>query len=442
MAVFIEARTEPFAARREEIANGIRDHGRSHQSVRRPTRGYQLKEDVFAVIRVMGPDGQFMPVIDAAGEEYSVETNSGMTTSYSNFFIQSVSEQRQEKQQIVETFGDSWIFFFGEAPRLLQVGGYLLNTADFNWRAEFWENYDRYFRGTRLVELGARLYLMYDDIIVEGYLISAAAQESTAPAPAVLQFNFQMFVTGYTNISKIGDPNFPTPTNVDYAQLSSYDQAIQDWQRNRNLQRNIAGETINAANRRAYQLGVGALLADSIRANMVNAGDPSISAFVARAYMATRAVATLAQLASSPDSATNASVNPYEGVSMQGPMRQQFTHNIDEYVSSGEESRYANRHFAHELSMAERWQEMDSQMDAGLDGMTSGGSDAGGSEFWDVMGRAGRTQQQIIENGGDRLVSQNINRGMLIGAASRSGNQAALARSVPFGMMVMPGEML
>jgi hypothetical protein len=387
----------------------------------------------------MGPDGQFMPVIDAAGEEYSVETNSGMTTAYSNFFIQSVSEQRQEKQQIVETFGDSLIFFFGEAPRMLQVSGYLLNTIDFNWRAEFWENYDRYFRGTRLVELGARLYLMYDDIIVEGYLINAAAQETSAPVPAVLQFNFQMFVTGYTNISKIGDPNFPATSSLDYAQLSSYDQAIQDWQRNRNLQREVASETINAANRKAYQLGMSAILTDSLRANMVNAGDPSISAFVARAYMATRSIATMAQWASNPASATNAPSNPYEGVSMQGPMRQQFTSNIDEYI--GQPEPMTAKELANPLSMAERWQSMDYLMDLGIDEMTSCGSDAGGSEFWDVMGRAGRAQQQIMESGGDRLVAQNINRGMLIGAASRSGNQAALARSVPFGMMVMPGDM-
>jgi len=39
-------------------------------------------------------------------------------------------------------------------------------------------------------------------------------------------------------------------------------------------------------------------------------------------------------------------------------------------------------------------------------------------------------------------MSQNINRGMLIGAASRSGNQAAMARSIPFGMAALPGDML
>lgn len=443
MAVYIEARTEPFAGRREAMANDIRANGRGPLSVRRPVRGIQVKEDTFAVIRVMGPDGNFMSVIDAAGEEFSEVTGGNVTTTYANFFVQAVSEQRQEKQQIVETFGDSWIFFFGEAPRMLQVQGYLLNTADFNWRAEFWENYDRYFRGTRLVELGARLYLMYDDIIVEGYLINASANESAAPNSEVIQFSFQMFVTGYTNVSRLGDPNFPSPTDLDYAQLSSYDRAIQNWQRGRNLQRELSTEAVRAANRKGYQLGIGRLMADTLRSNLIDAGDPSISAFVARAYLATRAIANVAQMAAEDQAAAirgSLRPNPFMDPARQIPLRQQFSSNFDEYIGQPEERTSAD--LANPLSMAERWLEMDRQMDSGLDGMLSGGSDSGGGAFWDVMGRAGRAQQEIIGSGGTRLMSQNINRGMLIGAASRSGNQAAMARSVPFGMAALPGDML
>lgn len=450
MAVFIEARTEPFAERREQLANSMRQGGQARYNVRRPVRGFQLKEDTFAVIRVMGPDGNFMPVIDSAGQYFlvgddpeSAARGQGRTQQYSNFFIQTVAEQRQEKQQIVETFGDSWIFFFGEAPRLIQVQGYLLNTADFNWRAEFWENYDRYFRGTRLVELGARLYLMYDDIILEGYMLQAQAQEHAAPNREVIQFSFQMFLTGYTNISRLGSVEFPSPTDLDYAQLSSYETAIQNWQRSRNLQRELSTEAIRSANRRAYQLGVGRLLADTIRANMVDAGDPSISAFIARAYLASRAVAAAERMRVEDAEAASQSLwapNPFtSGGDRTIPLRQQFSSNIDEYIGGQEPSA---SELANPLSMAERWLEMDRQVDAGLDDLTSGGADSGGTDFWDVMGRAGRTQQEIIASGGMRSMSQNINRGMLIGAASQSGNQAAMARAVPFGMAVLPGGML
>lgn len=436
MAVFIEARTEPFEEQRQQMANDIRANGRGDFLGRRPVRGFQLKEDTYAIIRVMGPDGRFMEVIDAAGETFSTQVNANVTSFYSNFFIQSIVEQRQEKQQIVETFGDSWIFFFGEAPRLIKAQGYLLNTADFNWRAEFWENYDRYFRGTRLVELGARLYLMYDDIILEGYMLNAAAQESAAPNKEVIQFSFEMFLTGYTNVSRLGDPDFPAPTDLDYAQLSSYDTAIQNWQRSRNLQRELSTQAVSESNKRAYQMGVGHLMADTLRSNIINAGDPSISSFVSRAMLATQSISR-AVGANENRSSTNA-FQPE--MSREIPLRGQFSDNLDEFI--GGSSRLTAEELASPLSMAERWLEMDRQMDSGLDGMTSGGADAAGQAFWDTMGRAGRAQQEIMNSGGTRLLSQNINRGMLIGTASRAGNQASMMRSIPFGMSIAEGEML
>ena len=99
MAVFIETRTEPFEMERQVTEHSMRNGGRRSISVRRPTRGYQAKQNTYAVIRVMGSNGKFISVIDAAGDEFSVETEQGMTSQYSNFFIQSVSEQRHEKQQ-------------------------------------------------------------------------------------------------------------------------------------------------------------------------------------------------------------------------------------------------------------------------------------------------------------------------------------------------------
>jgi hypothetical protein len=117
-----------------------------------------------------------------------------------------------------------------------------------------------------------------------------------------------------------------------------------------------------------------------------------------------------------------------------------FAQNLDEFIGLPEERTSAE--LANPLSMAERWFEMDRQMDYSLDYMIAGGADAGGTDFWDVMGRAGRATQEIISGGGTRGLSQNIDRGLLIGSASQSGNQAALQRSVPFGMAVLPGEML
>jgi hypothetical protein len=99
---------------------------------------------------------------------------------------------------------------------MIAVTGVLLNTEDFNWRAEFWDNYENILRGTRCVQNKARVYLSWDDIVVEGYILKAEAQEQ-AQNPNYLTFNFVMFLTNYTNVSSIGDPTFPvtgTPINV------------------------------------------------------------------------------------------------------------------------------------------------------------------------------------------------------------------------------------
>ena len=92
--------------------------GSALSDVRRPTRGIVIKEDTYAVMRVLRADGSAIPLVNA-GSRLGEEDDEGRMTSesYSNFLIQQVSEERVEKQQIVETFGEAIIFFFGERPR-------------------------------------------------------------------------------------------------------------------------------------------------------------------------------------------------------------------------------------------------------------------------------------------------------------------------------------
>lgn len=185
---------------------GSRRSGAGEPNVRRPLRGMELKEDTYGTLRVIRADGTELKLFDSSAEE-------GESSRYSNFILQSVQDARMEKQQIVETFGEPYIYFFGEAPRFIDVSALLLNSFDFNWRGEWWENYNLYLRGTRLVEMGARCYLFYDDIIVEGYIVSCQAQED-ADNPLSVRMGFRMFVTNYANISFIGDPSFPIHDGV------------------------------------------------------------------------------------------------------------------------------------------------------------------------------------------------------------------------------------
>lgn len=213
MATFVQIEPDAFNQVFAEVAtednigagNGSSSLGNPktgmYHHVRRPVRGIQIKDETYATIQVRRSNGVAIPLFDAAAKD-----NTGMGLKNSNFLIQSVSEQRAEKHQVILTFGEPYIFFFGEHPRMINVSGILLNTEDFNWRAEWWENYDRFLRGTQCVRTKTRVYLSWDDIVVEGYITQANAVEDASNRNLV-QFSFQLFLTNYQNISNIGNPN-------------------------------------------------------------------------------------------------------------------------------------------------------------------------------------------------------------------------------------------
>jgi hypothetical protein len=197
MAVYITAMTDAFGELGREA--------QTYENVRRPLRGIEIKQDTYAVLRVIKITGEEIPIFDSSSAE---EVDGiGKSTRYSNFILQQVQEQRVEKQQIIETFGEDYIFFFGERPRIMTFAGVLLNTKDFNWKNEFLENYERYLRGTRLVEQNARLYLYFDDLVIEGYILQSSVNYSS-DMPYHVQFSFQMYVCQYSDLSRPGVTNW------------------------------------------------------------------------------------------------------------------------------------------------------------------------------------------------------------------------------------------
>ena len=195
----------------------------SEPFIRRPTNGIQLKNDTFATIRVVTAEGGVNKLLIDAGSRRKGDSKdaSGVVTKtndyfeyegkratdiYSNFLLQQVQEDRQEKQQVLETFGEAYIFLFGERARVISFQGILANTFDFNWEAEWWHNYENFLRGTKCVENDARVYISYDNTLVGGYILSTASSKETMSRNHVT-FQFQLFVTYYSNFSDVGDPN-------------------------------------------------------------------------------------------------------------------------------------------------------------------------------------------------------------------------------------------
>ena len=247
MSVFIELSTnaldDNFRRMRDKTQGG--DGSRSARAgrsvVRRPVRGLEIKDDTYATFKVVKSNGEAVPLLDSSSP------NGLNTCGYSNFILQSVQEARMEKHQIIETFGASYVFFFGEQPRFLDCSATLVNSNDFNWEAEWWANYNTYLRGTKLVEMGARCYLSYDDNIIEGYMMMAQAMK-TSDQPMMVQLSFKFFVTNCANISMVGDPNFPIRSSVmlpDGIALTSSDAG-------RMLVTNLQNEALAAAQANAY----------------------------------------------------------------------------------------------------------------------------------------------------------------------------------------------
>lgn len=214
MAVFISTSVDSFEeVRRAQKYNTV-------ASVRRPIKGIELKDESFAYLRVVRSDGEVVFMIDGGARPEDVHGDIGVGRGTTSFLLQAVSEQRVEKSQIVETFGEDFIFLFGERPRMVTFSGVLLNTKDFNWKNEFLHNYEMYFRGTRTLEMDARVYLTFDDVMCEGYVLSTSV-DMNSDNRNLAQFSFQMFVTAYSFLRNPGTaviPGYGTdlpPDNLD-----------------------------------------------------------------------------------------------------------------------------------------------------------------------------------------------------------------------------------
>ena len=208
MSVFITLETDSFVnSFNNAVTNAATTQRAGSNNARRPQRGLEVKSDTYAILKLVAASGNPIPLYDSS-------SSTGMSTDYTNFILQSVQEARMEKHQIVETFGEPYIYFFGESPRFLDVQAVLVDSNDFNWYAEFWQNYDQFFRGTRSVELGARTYLFYDDNIVEGYMLNAQARK-TSDTPLMVMLQFRLYLTNYQNVTFVGSPNFPIRSSVD-----------------------------------------------------------------------------------------------------------------------------------------------------------------------------------------------------------------------------------
>lgn len=146
------------------------------------------KTEVTAKLIVMPEWDNEARSVDNSDEKHS------QSISTTDFILQSVNEQEADKHQIIETLGESYVYFYGERPRMYSFSGSLLNSVNKQWKNNFMENYRNIFRGTKCAENKTRTYIMYEDMIIEGYIlnmnISLNSQETK-----ICPFSFNMYVT-------------------------------------------------------------------------------------------------------------------------------------------------------------------------------------------------------------------------------------------------------
>lgn len=109
------------------------------------------------------------------------------------FFLEQVQENREEKVQVIDTFGEWVAFFFGRKPEVYSYAGTLLNAQNHNWKNEFQENYDTFLRGSQAVKNRATVVLQYDDVMVEGYILNSSISMN-AIADKAVPFTFNVLI--------------------------------------------------------------------------------------------------------------------------------------------------------------------------------------------------------------------------------------------------------
>ena len=126
--------------------------------------------------------------------------------SFTNFILTSVQEDRREKFQIFETFGDPALFFFDKKTPIYSFSGFLIDSEHKDqtrpgappddkgsWANEFRQLWETEIRGTKLIESNKIAAIAFKKSIIYGYPVNLSIQ-TDARQPFMAAFSFNMVV--------------------------------------------------------------------------------------------------------------------------------------------------------------------------------------------------------------------------------------------------------
>lgn len=140
--------------------------------------------------------------------------------SYINFNLQKVNESFQEKYQLVETFGDSFVgYFFGQRTMVLNINGILIDDQLSDAKSQFIFAYNTYLRGFHTAKHKILTEFGYGDTVVKGVLVSLITETGDVTNEVQTNFSAQMLVYTFTKVSsmlaKLYDPSLADPYDID-----------------------------------------------------------------------------------------------------------------------------------------------------------------------------------------------------------------------------------
>lgn len=158
------------------------------------------REETTASIRVYGRGtGK-----GASNQSQSAKPERDFIPPYTKLILQGAQESHQERSQIVETFGEFYLFFYGQRPPVYTFNGTLINAKNVNWVSDFYFYYENYMRGTKCVESNSRIILTYGGRQIEGYILEMGMRTDAAVEMGV-PVTFQVVVTKRNDVSFSND---------------------------------------------------------------------------------------------------------------------------------------------------------------------------------------------------------------------------------------------
>lgn len=172
------------------------------------SQSYEIQPRTF----VDQSDAPKLSSIRLYGQRPKDKKPSDLLPAYTKFFIESVQESHVERSQIVETFGNFYVFMFGERPPVYSFSGKLVNSRNANWVTDLMFMYQTYLRGTKCVELNAKLILTYGGRQIEGLMLNVSTA-TQATIEGSVEFSFQVVVFERKYLGFSDDFGFATGDN-------------------------------------------------------------------------------------------------------------------------------------------------------------------------------------------------------------------------------------